>query len=60
VEFDPAERAGGMLVDVCHSGKSLHQFGLADCQREVKLRWRRTPASGDEKLCPAIAVKATS
>jgi hypothetical protein len=25
-EFNPAERAGGVLIDVCHSGKSLHQL----------------------------------
>src|ERR1039458_8993813 len=29
VEFNPAERAGGMLVDVCHSGGILHQIGPA-------------------------------
>src|ERR1035438_6105506 len=27
VEFNPAEGAGGMLIDVCHSGESLHQVG---------------------------------
>jgi hypothetical protein len=24
VEFNPAERAGRMIIDVCHSGRSLH------------------------------------
>ncbi len=30
VEFNPAEGASGVLVDVCHSGGILHYFGQVD------------------------------
>jgi hypothetical protein len=36
VEFNPAEGTGGMLIDVCHGGESVHQIGPMDCQREMK------------------------
>src|SRR5208283_4498492 len=35
VEFNPAERAGGMIIDVGHSRKSLHQFWVAGRRREI-------------------------
>jgi hypothetical protein len=38
MKLNPAKRTGGVLVDVCHSGKSLHQVGLAGCQREMKAK----------------------
>ena len=38
VEFDPAEVSGRVLVDVCHSGRSLHQIGMIGYLRTSALR----------------------
>ena len=35
MELNPTKRASGMLVDVCHSGESLHQVGAAGCERAM-------------------------
>ena len=36
VEFNPAEGTGGVLINVCHSRRSLHQLWLAGRQRVMK------------------------
>src|SRR5208337_2120224 len=38
MKFNPAEGASGMLINVCHGGRSLHQIWAAGYQREVKAK----------------------
>jgi hypothetical protein len=48
VEFDPAEVAGGVLIDVCHGGRSLHLVS-GDGLSGKKYCFNRCFGSGDEK-----------